>query len=85
MYTLDKTLEGQTYLPFTVRAERATDPEGQLGAYTATPGLPLPQHTEGWARAERAYSRTGRPTRSLRMDLHQQGLVSDTQVFLYVP
>ena len=54
MYTLDKTLEGQTYLPFSVRAERATDPEGQLGAYTATPGLPLPQHTEGWARAEHA-------------------------------
>ena len=45
---------GQTLSTLSVRAERATDPEGHLGAYTATPGLPLPQHTEGWARAEHA-------------------------------
>ena len=48
------TKGGQTFSTLSVRAERAIDPEGHLGAYTATPGLPLPQHIEGWARAEHA-------------------------------
>ena len=40
------------------------------------------EHTELSRQSTVDYSRTGRPTRSLRIDLHQRGLVPDTQVCL---